>query len=214
MLGKYFAIEGIDGAGKSEHVQHLARWMNQKSIKVNVVKEPSTGSIGRFARHLLKHQIHIGQKPFALLFAADTLHQQEKSNGIVSMLARNEVVLSDRSLLSTFAYQLPECNIDWLFKLHEYCIRPHLTLYLDISVEDALGRIRQAKRANIDLFEKREELERVWEQYKVVIERFVNDGDALVSIPVEFNSPFDEVQASLRKHIVDFAAGSTHDTSK
>lgn len=157
MRGKFIAIEGIDGSGKSTQVDLLrARLLGSDLIpegrELIVTREPGGTPFGRELRELLLNP-PAGRKPCPtaelLLYAAD--RAQHVETVIRPALSAGHWVLCDRFAGSTVAYQGfgRRLRIDYINQLNKIAtsdLEPDLVLWLDISVEKASQRLRESKR--------------------------------------------------------------------
>lgn len=103
MSGLFISFEGVDGVGKSTQVDRLRAHIESRGREALVTREPGGTRLGETLREVLLHGERIGARAEALLFAADRAqHVQEV---IRPALARGAVVISDRYLDSSLAYQ-------------------------------------------------------------------------------------------------------------
>jgi dTMP kinase len=156
MRGKFITLEGIDGAGKSTHLQWLAeRLRGDGGREVVVTREPGGTPLGEKLRTLLLHEpMDIGTETL-LMFAA---RQQHLAQVIRPALERGAWVLSDRFTDATFAYQgggrgMPAAKLETLEAWVQDGLQPDLTLYFDVPVVVGQGRL-QAGQADLDRFER------------------------------------------------------------
>ena len=156
MRGKFITLEGIDGAGKSTHLQWLAgRLRRDGGREVVVTREPGGTPLGEKLRTLLLHEpMDIGTETL-LMFAA---RQQHLAQVIRPALERGAWVLSDRFTDATFAYQgggrgMPAAKLGALEAWVQEGLQPDLTLYFDVPVVVGQGRL-QAGQADLDRFER------------------------------------------------------------
>jgi len=156
MRGKFITLEGIDGAGKSTHLQWLAeRLRSDGGREVVVTREPGGTPLGEKLRTLLLHEpMDIGTETL-LMFAA---RQQHLAQVIRPALKRGAWVLSDRFTDATFAYQgggrgMPAAKLEALEAWVQDGLQPDLTLYFDVPVGVGQGRL-QAGQADLDRFER------------------------------------------------------------
>jgi len=103
MTAMYIALEGGDGAGKTTVAARLVELLEQKGDTVVAVREPGGTTLGEEIRRLLLHSADMTAWAEALLFAAQ--RSQLAAEVIGPALGRGEVVVSDRSLYSSLAYQ-------------------------------------------------------------------------------------------------------------
>jgi dTMP kinase len=154
MRGKFITLEGVDGAGKSTHLDWIASRVEAAGKKVVVTREPGGTPLGEELRKLLLAQpMHIETETL-LMFAARREHLEKL---ILPALAAGTWVLSDRFTDATFAYQgggrgLSLDRIETLENWVHQGLQPDLTLIFDLSVEEAKRR-RLAATAAPDRFE-------------------------------------------------------------
>jgi len=156
MRGKFISLEGIDGAGKSTHLQWLAeRLRGDGGREVVVTREPGGTPLGEKLRALLLHEpMDIGTETL-LMFAA---RQQHLAQVIRPALGRGAWVLSDRFTDATFAYQgggrgVPAAKLEALEHWVQGELQPDLTLFFDVPVGVGQGRL-QAGQTDLDRFER------------------------------------------------------------
>lgn len=144
--GLLVAFEGGDGAGKSTQSRLLGEWLQQQGYAVRHTREPGGTALGRAVRELLLHgdDGSVSPRAEALLFAADRAHHV--ASLVRPALERGEVVLTDRYLDSSVAYQgaARALGHDEVRKLSLWAVDglvPDLTVLLDVPAE--VGRRRR-----------------------------------------------------------------------
>jgi len=152
--GKFITLEGVDGAGKSTHVDWLAKRIVTAGNKVVVTREPGGTPLGEALRQLLLSQPMHLETETLLMFAARREHLDRV---ILPALDAGTWVVSDRFTDASFAYQgggrgLDTARIEELEAWVQGDMQPDLTLYFDIPVETARQR-RAAATAVLDRFE-------------------------------------------------------------
>lgn len=154
MKGKFITFEGIDGAGKSSHVEWLAEWLRGQGKTVLVTREPGGTELGEKLRTLLLNDPMHLETETLLMFAARREHLAKL---IEPALARGEWVVCDRFSDATYAYQGGGRGLDrskflalehWV---HAH-VQPDLTLLFDLPLDVARERIALASRV-LDRFE-------------------------------------------------------------
>lgn len=115
MSGMFLSFEGVDGVGKTTQVERLRDYAAAQGIAVTVTREPGGTALGGAIRQLLLHGVPdegvtdrqgvggISARAEALLFAAD--RAQHVAETIMPMLDRGGLVISDRYIDSSLAYQ-------------------------------------------------------------------------------------------------------------
>jgi len=169
MRGRFITLEGIDGAGKSTHLQWLTQLLEGRGIRVRATREPGGTVLGERLRELLldRDQRLVPETETLLMFAARREHVETV---IVPALEAGAWVLCDRFTDASYAYQSGGSGVAWdkIAALEEWAhpgLQPDLTLLFDVSPEIGRQRAQQGKAA--DRFE-REDLayfERVREAY-------------------------------------------------
>jgi dTMP kinase len=155
--GRFITFEGIDGAGKSTHIDPLAVWLRDRGHEVLVTREPGGTPLAERLRELVLHAPMDTLTEALLVFAARRDHLTQL---IVPALARGTTVLCDRFTDASFAYQGGGrgFSIDTLGQLEHWVQegrQPDLTLWFDIAADTAATR-RAAARAP-DRFELQDE---------------------------------------------------------
>jgi dTMP kinase len=143
--GVLLALEGGEGAGKSTQARLLAIWLRDQGYDVVTTHEPGATKIGMRLRALLLDTAHTGLAPRAeaLMYAAD--RAEHVQSVIVPALERGAIVVTDRYVDSSLAYQgagrdLPLADIAALNKWATGGLIPDLTVVLDLSPITGLGR--------------------------------------------------------------------------
>lgn len=169
LKGKFISLEGIDGAGKSTHLNWLADFLLSRGKTVVVTREPGGTPLGEKLRELLldNRQTMHAETEALLMFAARREHLDKV---ILPALDRGNWIISDRFTDASFAYQgggrgLPVQKLDELEHWVQEQFQPDLTLYFDVTVE--LGRRRTSAIKVADRFEKEQDefFRRVREAY-------------------------------------------------
>lgn len=101
--GLFVSVEGGDGVGKTTQIGLLAAWLRQRGLTVVTTREPGGTELGGEIRRLLLHGQDVSPRAEALLYAADRAHHVDTL--IRPALERGEVVVTDRYLDSSVAYQ-------------------------------------------------------------------------------------------------------------
>ena len=150
MTSRFITFEGIDGAGKSTHVEPLAARLRAQGSSVVCTREPGGTALAEQLRELLLREAMDGLAEALLAFAARRDHI---ARVIAPALARGEVVLCDRFSDATFAYQGygRGQDLEFLSRLEtavQGALRPDLTLWFDVAPERAAERRARARAAD------------------------------------------------------------------
>jgi len=143
----FIAFEGGEGAGKSTQVRDLTAWLTAEGHVVRATREPGDTYSGQAIREIVLDHAHtaLSARAEALLYAAD--RAQHVHEVIRPALAAGEVVLTDRFVDSSLAYQgagreIPLDDVRMLSRWATEGLRPDLTVLLDLPPEDGLARAR------------------------------------------------------------------------
>lgn len=150
----YIVFEGIDGAGKSTQIQVLREWLENNGFRVETLVEPTDSKVGKLIREILQQPdatTERVQKTLGLLFAADRMLIMDKLED------ESKIFISDRSFISSLAYQEPA---DWIGELNRYAKKPDLLILLDLDVKTSVART-----SGEDTFENEEFLTGVKQNY-------------------------------------------------
>jgi dTMP kinase len=153
MAAQFITFEGIDGAGKSSHIEAVAAHLRERGATVVLTREPGGTPLAEHLRELLLHSPMDHLTESLLVFAARRDHVQ---NVIAPALARGDVVLCDRYTDATFAYQGGGRGFDRqvLSTLENWVhadVHPDLTLWFDLPA--AVASARRAAARTPDRFE-------------------------------------------------------------
>ncbi|WP_241975882.1 MULTISPECIES: dTMP kinase [Cryobacterium] len=145
MTGLFITVEGGDGSGKTTQSQLLTDWLEQGGRTVLRTREPGGTPVGVLIREIvLHHRGEVSPRAEALLYAAD--RAQHIATAVRPALARGEVVIQDRYLDSSVAYQgagrvLGADEIRELSLWAAEGLLPELTILLDLDEDVARGRL-------------------------------------------------------------------------
>jgi dTMP kinase len=155
--GQFITFEGIDGAGKSSHIETLADWLRERGRPVLVSREPGGTPLAERVRELVLHEPMDVLTEVLLVFAARRDHLQRL---IEPALAAGTMVLCDRFTDASFAYQgggrgLDTAVVSQLERWVQQGRQPDLTLWFELA--PALAAQRRAAARTPDRFERQGE---------------------------------------------------------
>ena len=164
--GVFIVFEGIDGSGKSTHIKALAEELRSQGYGVLQTSEPSKDRIGNFIRRYAeRNDSRLTPETEALLFAADRF--EHVKTVIEPALRRGRIVISDRYLYSSLAYQgAGGLEVDWIREMNRFAPKPDLGILLDILPEFSLQRVNRRK----TVFEDSDYLRKVRNIYLKLVE--------------------------------------------
>ena len=182
--GKYIALEGIDGSGKSTQVKLLADYYKKLGKKVIVTREPrKEGIIGDLIREVLLGEKRLPAVSLQYLFSADrAAHHAEL---IEPSLKKGAVVISDRCFFSAIVYGILDktggkydknvadlllISQSILSMYHQFIV-PDYTFLLEIPLKESMQRLSN-KEAKKEIYEDKGKIAKVLSGYKYLADRF------------------------------------------
>ena len=186
MTARFITFEGIDGAGKSTHIEAVAQRLREAGATVVCTREPGGTPLAERVRDMVLHTTMDVLTEALLVFAARHDHLDQI---IKPALAAGNTVLCDRFTDATFAYQgggrgAPVAMLEQLETLVQGVLQPDLTIWFDLPPALAAERRAQARAA--DRFEQQDLVffERVRSAYaaraKASPQRFARIDSSLV----------------------------------
>jgi dTMP kinase len=177
VLANFVVLEGLDGSGTTTQL-HLAEGrLESMGLPHFCTGEPTKGPVGRLIRRILERKIQAGPDTVALLFAADrSEHLYEKTGGIVSRLRRGEVVVCDRYLFSSLAYQSLACDPRFVFSLNHRFPLPQHVVFLDTPVTMSQERLTHRSKEGPELYDEPEIQQEILSAYERGFRRFSGAG--------------------------------------
>jgi dTMP kinase len=194
--GVFICVEGLDGSGKTTQAKILAARLN-KNYRAIYTAEPSRGKTGTFVRECcLYEEKRLPSAAEALLFAADRIEHVE--NEIKPALAEDKVVICDRYVYSSLAYQgSTGLNLAWIKKINSYALKPDYAVFIDVPPERVLERL-QRKRSVMETLE-------IQRKVRDVYIRFVEAGELIL---IDGNRTRDEVADNLFSKVESLLLGT------
>jgi dTMP kinase len=143
--GFFICVEGLDGCGKTTQTKILVDRLKKRGYDALYTAEPSHGKIGVFIKKYCLHgERRVSSIVEALLFAADRFEHVERE--IIPALAEGKIVVSDRYLYSSLAYQgAAGLDLNWIKKVNEHALAPNLAIFIDVKPEIVVQRLKPKK---------------------------------------------------------------------
>lgn len=197
-LGYFITLEGVDGAGKSSHIEWLAERLRRSAPALLVTREPGGTPMGEQLREMLLHQAMHQDTELLLMFAARCEHLRMQ---ISPALARGDWVLCDRFTDATYAYQgggrnLGDERIAALENWVQQGLQPDLTLLFDVPLD--VARQRRSGAREPDRFEA--EAEAFFERTRQAYLRRAAAAHERIRI-IDASRPIEAVRASVEEVI-------------
>ena len=203
--GFLISLEGPEGAGKTSVLEALIPVLEDRGVEVLTTREPGGVLIGEKIREVILDPSHTEMDPKTELLLYIASRRQHLVEKVLPALAAGKLVIMDRFIDSSVAYQgfgrgLDIDAIDWLNEFATDGLKPDLTLYFDIEVEEGLARIaansnREVNRLDmegLDLHRK------VRQGYLSLLER---EGNRIEKIDASL--PLDKVIANTQQLLFD-----------
>ncbi|MGO8753963.1 MAG: dTMP kinase [Gallionellaceae bacterium] len=197
-MSKFITFEGVDGAGKSTHLEWFVENLRSRGREVVVTREPGGTPLGERLREILLSQAMHAETEALLMFAARREHIEQV---IRPALQRGIWVISDRFSDASFAYQgggrgVPIEKLEQLERWVHADLQPDLTLLFDIPVQ--VARQRLSNNATLDRFEQEQDIffEKVRQAY---LQRYRKHPERFALIDAA--RTLDEVREILKKII-------------
>ena len=203
--GFLVSLEGPEGAGKTSVLEALIPILEDRGVEVLTTREPGGVLIGEKIREVILDPSHTEMDPKTELLLYIASRRQHLVEKVLPALAAGKLVIMDRFIDSSVAYQgfgrgLDIDAINWLNEFATDGLKPDLTLYFDIEVEEGLARIA----ANSDREINRLDMEglnlhrKVRQGYLSLLEK---EADRIVKIDASL--PLDQVIANTQQLLFD-----------
>ena len=194
--GCFIAFEGGEGAGKSTQSRLLGEWLTAQGYDVLLTHEPGDTGIGKQVRQIVLDPAtgEMSHRTEALLYAADKAEHVDSV--VLPALERGAVVITDRYVDSTLAYQgagrALDAEVERIARWATADLRPHLTVLLDVPPDHGMAR-----------FEGRDRIEAEGAEFHDLVRemflRLAADQDRYLVL--DARAPIDEITASVRARV-------------
>ena len=198
----FITLEGPEGSGKTSHIPYLVEYLREKGYTVFPTREPGGTSIGEQIREVIHDLKNVEMHPRTETLLYQAARAQIVEQVIKPRLDDGEIVISDRYYDSTIAYQGygHQQDLEQIRALVKYAtggLVPHLTVLLDVDVEEGLRRKKKDNEWNrLDAYTV-EFHQRVHAGYLEMVK-----AEPERWVVVDANRKWDAVQEELRKAIV------------
>ena len=197
--GCFVALEGGEGAGKSTQAKRLREWLRSEGYDVLLTHEPGDTEVGALLRRIVLDPSTgaISHRTEALLYAADKAEHVDRV--VAPALARGEVVVTDRYVDSTLAYQgagrdLTDREVERVARWATADLRPHLTVLLDLPPQQGLGRFEERDRIEAESVDFHERVREMFLQ--------LASGSPEHYLVVDARLPVEEITAQIRARLL------------
>ncbi|RUM62237.1 MAG: dTMP kinase [Persephonella sp.] len=153
-MGLFIVFEGIDGSGKTTQAKKLYHYLKEKNLKTVLTKEPGGTEEGKKIREILLNKDY-SIPPIAELLLYEADRSIHINNFVKPKLNNNFIVISDRYIYSTLAYQhfgrgIERRIIDFLNSITTGDLIPDIVFLFDIPVEESLRRLNRFEKDRIE----------------------------------------------------------------
>ena len=206
ILQNFIVFEGIDGAGTSTQLDLLKQ--SRDAERFLFTAEPTGASTGLYLRQMLKGDIPLTNETAAYLFAADRnehingrllIEGNRLITGVAEACRTGKIVVSDRYLFSSLAYQSINCDPAVPRTLNSSFPLPSLLFYFAIEEEPALARL--GTRSYREIYEKKDFLDRVVAEYRKILDEYRGRDEGMKIIVLDAEKPKEEIRTIIWKEI-------------
>jgi len=190
--GVFVCFEGGEGSGKSTQARALSATLTERGFRSRLTFEPGDTAVGKEIRRIVLDPAtgELSDRTEMLLYVADKAEHVDTV--VLPALARGEVVITDRYVDSTLAYQgagrtLVVAEVEQVARWATHDLRPHLTVVLDLEPEHGLGR-----------FDERDRIEGESTEFHTRVQEFYLDlaaADPEHYLVIDARRPADEIAA-------------------
>ena len=195
-IKNFIVLEGLDGCGTTTQTALLAEKLEKAGIPSVSTNEPTNLSIGRFIRSVLQKKKSVDPFTLALLFSADRNEHVYGKNGIAEHTEAGKMVICDRYLFSSLAYQSLFMDYETVAELNRYYPLPEYLFYIDLSPEECQERMA-ARGEEAELFERLELQRKIEANYKKTLALL--SGSEMKTIIIDGRSPIQEIHRQICK---------------
>ncbi len=200
ILSNFCVFEGIDGTGTTTQIKELERRCRERSLPSWFTCEPTEGEIGKIIRKALSGKLCFTPDTMARLFAADRGEHIQGENGIEEHLRSGELVVSDRYLFSSLAYQGSSGDAALPATLNESFPLPELLFFFDLDHDAAMDRVERRSTPSgnlepreLEIYERRDFQRQVRERYREILPQFADREPKMRIVNVDAGQPIERI---------------------
>ncbi len=184
-IENFFVIEGLDGSGTTTQLNRLAEAAAGREPFLYSTFEPTDNPIGRIIRSVLTGDMPVPPDTLMRLFSADrSMHLYDPESGIASRTSRGEVVVSDRYLFSSVAYQALGNPFEEVIRMNRFPL-PEKVFFIEVSPEECAR--RRSSRDIEEIFDNTETQRKIRDNYYRAFDTFSGCTIEIIdgTLPVE-----------------------------
>ena len=202
--GCLVVVEGVDGSGRSTQIDLLEHWLKTLGYGVFRSDWNSSKLVSKTIRDARKQQ-SLTPLTYSVLHATDVAARQESE--IIPALKAGFVVLADRYIFTAFARDTSRgVDRDWIYNLYSFAIRPDVSIYLRLSADLSLERIREmAGEVSLEEADESASVRGALQSFREFQHRVVSEYDRLSEpfglVTVDAAQPLRDVQLAVRSTV-------------
>ncbi len=202
-MGKFIVFEGIDGCGKTTQSLNLYKFLKKREYSVILTNEPGGTKLGKKIREILLSKSDEIFPPIAELLLYEADRNIHIHNVIKPFIEKDFIIISDRYKYSTLAYQSygRGISLNLVKELNELAsekVEPDIVLFLDVSVTEAVKRLKA--KGNADRLEN-ESLEFFFKLRKGFLE--IAEQNKHIFTIIDANQPEKDVFNDILKVLIE-----------
>lgn len=199
-LKNFIVLEGIDGSGTSTQMRNVEAALSKKGLPHMISAEPTGRPEGQLIRNILRGELDADPGTVAYLFASDRHQHLYGKGGIIEALEAGKLVICDRYVLSSLAYQGSTCGKELPEYLNARFPAPGLMVFFKIDPERSLQRLNS--RNKLEIYEKIHMQKLVSIAYESIIAEKISQGWNIRTLDAE--KPIEQVRHELLSIIGDY----------
>jgi dTMP kinase len=180
VIPNFVVFEGIDGSGTTTQLSLLSQRLGAGAIPYYATSEPTHGPVGGLIHSVLSGSLELAAETLAFLFAADRNEHLYHGTECITANAEKQLVICDRYLFSSLAYQSVDCDFNFVASLNSGFPLPEIVFYIDTPL-DICAR-RRSGRTDTQIFETDDYQRKVLGQYEKALARFAETPMRLVCL--------------------------------
>lgn len=175
-MGVFITVEGMDGCGKTTQIDNIVQYLRQQGREVLVTREPGGTKVGEKIRDILLDVDNKGMNSVTEIMLYAASRAELVSNLIMPALKEGKVVLCDRFVDSSIAYQGfgRDLGLEMVEEINRYALqgcKPNLTFFFDISPDEVMARKTRSEKEDRIESEAMEFHRRVYQGYLQAMKR-------------------------------------------
>ena len=204
ILPNFIVFEGIDGSGTTSQIRLLRERFEaeKKENPAFFTQEPTTSPIGSLIRSALQGSFKLAPETMTRLFAADRCEHIYGIKGILEQLQDGRVVISDRYIFSSLAYQSAAGAADLAIHQNSSFPLPEFLFFFDLPVDISMSRVME--RSNLlEIYEEKSFQYKVQREYKKIIDEYRIKEPEMNIISINAVDQIEEIHEKLWSIIKD-----------